>query len=675
MQAREDAASELSSSPISSPAGSPPTAGLSDTIRVAARPQSSTPSLLRGGVAVAPSAAPAPSAHAHPDLHPRPLPSTSDSTAAVAPAPAPAPAKQKRQRKKKDVDADGKPIDDGKPKEKKPRKVRDPKDKSSAAPPPRKKTAVKVETDMPPAPSPSTASKPNAANYPIFDNALNDSKHRLPSHASDNPPGRFAPHTDSPKSRPPPPPSQLFNPPRPVSSGQNYDPVRAATLESAPPRPSHQPPNSALSNHSSPHVNRASASPSIASLIDPPMLSATSAPSAVRSPQASLRQPAFVNSSPHRANPALAPPPPPHQPSPSLTAARLTAPTPDLDSAMDIDQPSSASKPNDRPAEMKPSSKSSSAAPTPKPPPARSSPPAPKGTGSGLLSSSDLFGGPSTNGTAERRGVNIDIHIPLRPDGGNHINIAQEIIKKYGRDAVNPRAAAHRERLLQVMAAANKIDRASADDMSVDLMSDPDADSNVDATGPDEDRSAAHDTDKPRKRRKKAEEYDFDDEFIDDTELAWQQQAAVAQDGFFVYSGPLIPEGEAARADASTVSSRGGRGRGRGRGKGAAAASGSTHASLAEKKEPVAASANATASTTTGRGRGRGRGSGAPRKPRITKADRERMEAEKSDRERAAAHIGNTPPAASPASVAVTPSVNGTHADFPNQKQSTGTTA
>ena len=34
------------------------------------------------------------------------------------------------------------------------------------------------------------------------------------------------------------------------------------------------------------------------------------------------------------------------------------------------------------------------------------------------------------------------------------------------------------------------------------------------------------------------------DDFIDDTELAWEEQAAVAKDGFFVYSGPLVVEGE-----------------------------------------------------------------------------------------------------------------------------------
>lgn len=288
-------------------------------------------------------------------------------------------------------------------------------------------------------------------------------------------------------------------------------------------------------------------------------------------------------------------------------------------------------------------SKSSSSAPTPKaakltPPPA-----APKGTGSGLLSGSNLFGGPSDSDASERQGVNIDIHIKLNPNGGNTINIAQEILKKYGRSAINPRAAAHRERLLQVAAAANKIEGGSgADDMSVDLDSELGDDSNVEMGGMADDPSLHFTQDgKPRKRKKKVEDYDKEDEFIDDTEMAWQESAAVAKDGFFVYSGPLVPPGEAARVESSATSGRGGRGRGRGRGSrgGGNAAAGTTHASLAEKKEPAAPGA----APATSRGRGRGRGTGAPRKPRITKADRERMENEKKERERAVSGSGAMP--------------------------------
>jgi hypothetical protein len=49
---------------------------------------------------------------------------------------------------------------------------------------------------------------------------------------------------------------------------------------------------------------------------------------------------------------------------------------------------------------------------------------------------------------------------------------------------------------------------------------------------------------KKRTRRKKIEDYDRDDPFVDDSEMIWQEQAAACKDGFFVYSGPLVPEGE-----------------------------------------------------------------------------------------------------------------------------------
>ena len=289
-------------------------------------------------------------------------------------------------------------------------------------------------------------------------------------------------------------------------------------------------------------------------------------------------------------------------------------------------------------------SKSSSSAPTPKI--ARPKSPKPIGTGSGLLSSADLFGGSGASDTTERKGVNIQLRIPLNPKGGNTINIAQEIVKKYGRDAINPRAAAHREQLLRVAAQQSKLEgRLSNDDMSVDLTSDLEGDSNVEMGGMDDEKSntGVDGEAKTRKRRKKVEEYDKEDDFIDDTELAWQEQAAVAKDGFFVYSGPLVPVGQEPQVE-STAATRGSRGRGRGRGRGTTT-TGTTHASLAEKKT--------TDSSASNRSRGRGRGTGAPRKPRITKADRERMEAEKMDRERAAAHMGG--PTGAPVPLAPTP--------------------
>jgi hypothetical protein len=51
----------------------------------------------------------------------------------------------------------------------------------------------------------------------------------------------------------------------------------------------------------------------------------------------------------------------------------------------------------------------------------------------------------------------------------------------------------------------------------------------------------------------KEDEYDKDDGFVDDSELLWEEQAAAANDGFFVYSGPLVPEGEKPALDVRYV--------------------------------------------------------------------------------------------------------------------------
>lgn len=442
-------------------------------------------------------------------------------------------------------------------------------------------------------------------------------------------------------------PAPTSNPttPRPVSSGQNYDPIRGSTMES---RPSYPVPPAApqQQSHASPHVNRASASPSIASLIDPPTALKTQTIS--YSPQGTMQQP-FIPSqqSPPPSKPIFTAPA--HSPLATAPSPKFdkVAPISNLDGVMEGVQ-STHKLPQPPIPDIKAPSKSSSSAPTPK---IRPTPEPPKASGSGLLSSSDLFGGPSESEPSERKGVNIDLYIPLNPRGDNTINIAQEIIKKYGRDAINPRAAAHREQLLRIAAQQERLGGASNDEMAVDLTSEAEGDSNVEMGGMEDEKSNTGleaDGKPARKRRKKVEEYDKEDDFIDDTELAWQEQAAVAKDGFFVYSGPLVPEGEQPQVESATAT-KGSRGRGRGS-RSKAATGGTTHASLAEKKEPAANTTSTTA--TRGRGSTRARGTGAPRKPRITKAEKERMESEKAERERAAASLHNTTAATNGASAA-----------------------
>ncbi|KAK0319000.1 HIR complex subunit [Friedmanniomyces endolithicus] len=625
----DEAASDQSSSSLSPPP--PITPQHSDTIKVAAHPPLLNPHTLHLHEGVTKSNA-ATSALASKAATRAPNGTTSTTVHVNGTAPE----KPKRQRKKKEKEfgPDGKPIDDGMPK--KTRKPREPKDKTAASTTgaPRAKKQ-KIEEKLP-------RDAPATTRQPMLTEMVGMFQHPIMQHTtpSISSPQQHRPSLGPPTSNPP--------TPRPISSGQKYDPVRgydpvrAATMETRQQRPTNLM-NGIPSAQTSPHVNRASASPSIASLIDPPMASATLMPAPSHYPLHSIMQPASIP--PLSTQPPTPPKPAPAFPHPPRPQSPLTNSTlPTHDGVMDIDITCEAPK---NVPEIKAPSKTPSSGPTPKP--ARPTPPpAPKGTGSGLLSGSNLFGGPSTGESTERLGVNIDIHIPLNPAGGNTVNIAHEIAKKYGRDAINPRAAAHREELLRIAAAANKIEDISADDnMSVDLMSDLGDDSNMEMGGvlDDEKSGTGVDGKAPavRRRRRKVEEYDKEDDFIDDTEMAWQEQAAVAKDGFFVYSGPLIPPGETANVESAAPAGRGsGRGRGRGgaggRGSRGGAGGAGVGAAVGEKsKDP-------NAPATRGRARG-GRGTGAPRKARTTKAERERIEMEKVERER-----GGQPPPPPPSS-------------------------
>jgi hypothetical protein len=250
------------------------------------------------------------------------------------------------------------------------------------------------------------------------------------------------------------------------------------------------------------------------------------------------------------------------------------------------------------------------------------------------------------NGTIEPQGTNIYLTFDLRGRDNVTINFAQEVEKKYGFEALHPRIAARKERQRQINAAGAALERAaggaSNDDQSVDLSEN---ESNVEMGGMDDETSARENGGKKRRKRKQ-EDYDKEDDFIDDTELAWEQQALMAKDGFFVYSGPLVTEEKPAveryvpvfhstepiitlnRADGTVR-----RGRGRGRG-------------------------GTVRGETSGRGRGRGGGPGSRggttvRKPRVTKADRAQMEQEKQARESLAATIATKQPLATHAGPAV----------------------
>jgi hypothetical protein len=175
--------------------------------------------------------------------------------------------------------------------------------------------------------------------------------------------------------------------------------------------------------------------------------------------------------------------------------------------------------------------------------------------------SGTFFGGPSSPSGQGSSAPTVVIHVSLNGETNKYVNFARLAEEQYGFNALHPRLAAQRERLARVAAASAALEHSakafggsgmSADDMSVDL-SDNEADlSNVEmggmgtgtATGAG---SVAGGEEKPvpKKRKMKEDQYDKDDPFVDDSEMAWEEQAAASKDGFFVYSGPLVPEGEA----------------------------------------------------------------------------------------------------------------------------------
>ncbi|OAP58694.1 hypothetical protein AYL99_07784 [Fonsecaea erecta] len=418
------------------------------------------------------------------------------------------------------------------------------------------------------------------------------------------------------KPQAPPPPTSLpiqSSPPRSMSM---YDPIRSVqrpvdTNPPAPPsvRPTVTPPR---------RTDNPSTSPTISSIIDHPPQPDISTTTTVVKQQIKIE--------------------PPH----NQTNGRIVG-SPRLNghsSAMDIDHiPQDQLQPKKPASSRKAASEASTRPTSPKPARAKEQPPPPP-MGSGLLSAS-LFGGDSSSDMAKdsEKGPNIVLHIDLKNPSNRVINFARMAEEKYGFAALYPRQAAQKERLAKIAAAGTALERSASgskfggtsagdsgdEDLSVDIERDSDNDGDVAMSGVNGGQEPANSgTDGPepkRRRRRKVEEYDQDDPFVDDSELLWEAQAAASKDGFFVYCGPLVPEGEkpaVERADGTIK-----RGRGRGRGGGPGSRGGRAAAGASER--------------ASGRGGGPGsRGGGITRKPRITKDDRAQMEREKLQREKMA---------------------------------------
>jgi hypothetical protein len=197
-----------------------------------------------------------------------------------------------------------------------------------------------------------------------------------------------------------------------------------------------------------------------------------------------------------------------------------------------------------------------SSAASPKPARQKEAPP-PIPSGSGLLSSS-LFGGVDESASATTQAPSIIIHVPLNGEVNKVINFAQLAEQKYGFAALHPRLAAQKERMARIAAASAALEKTAGskggtsiedsgdelDNMSVDNSEDPERPDRDVAMGGTSGADESRPEGVKQRRKRKVEDYDRDDPFVDDTEMAWEEQAAASKDGFFVYSGPLVPEGE-----------------------------------------------------------------------------------------------------------------------------------
>lgn len=351
------------------------------------------------------------------------------------------------------------------------------------------------------------------------------------------------------------------------SSGQNYDPIRSATIEPRTMSPNlhNAPMRSSTPPRPPQKYTSASASPSIASLID--------ANQAYNFPKPPKRADVRGPDSPNSKKPRLSPPPYIHDPVPKPTNRTTPAQTVDdnVTTAPIVDLDLDGLGPRIPVTLVKKSTSTgaSSTAHSPKPSRPKQAP-ASLPSGNGLLSSA-MFGGAYDNTGPEKTAPTVILNVSLDGGDNRYVNFARLAEERYGFNALHPRLAAQRERLARVAAAGAAIENAhkmarnsgsgvSADEMSVDLSENDGGgdDSNIEMGG-----TSYHDIEMsglgrsggegseatlvkkvPKKRLMKEDFYDKDDPFVDDAELAWEEQAAASKDGFFVYSGPLVPEGE-----------------------------------------------------------------------------------------------------------------------------------
>ncbi|CDK26303.1 unnamed protein product [Kuraishia capsulata CBS 1993] len=166
----------------------------------------------------------------------------------------------------------------------------------------------------------------------------------------------------------------------------------------------------------------------------------------------------------------------------------------------------------------------------------------------------------------------IALHIPLHSPGvppgksQNILNVMRLCEDKYGWKRMHPNA----KFALEEQEDEDLDEDDDGDDMEVDedengqnVQNNAANDTAAQATNQTPDDQPAPKPTRGGKGKSKVGKYDLNDPFIDDAELAWEEQRAATKDGFFVYYGPLIEEGQYARierADGTVKRSRPGAG-------------------------------------------------------------------------------------------------------------------
>ncbi|KAH3675032.1 hypothetical protein WICMUC_002864 [Wickerhamomyces mucosus] len=132
----------------------------------------------------------------------------------------------------------------------------------------------------------------------------------------------------------------------------------------------------------------------------------------------------------------------------------------------------------------------------------------------------------------------IALHVPLSTKeiepGSTQVvfNVMKMAEDTYGWNKVHPNSSKFQNLLND-----------DADDMDID-----DDDEEDDEEEPQEPEPKV-DGRKSQKGKPKIGQYDYEDPFIDDTEMLWEEQRASTKDGFFVFYGPLVEEGKSAKIE------------------------------------------------------------------------------------------------------------------------------